>query len=155
MSDLPSGPVMRRQDVDQGADSSEFAEQIVAVEYELVHSGDRFEWFDAYNPRTSPETKYEVKSAHQYVKRNWFGQNERVAGRFRVWESQTRSLVNSDAAGSAWYVFVVLDERESVVDMRRCQPSTVLRMVRDRGGWNDSGHQEMGRQHKLPIDEIF
>jgi hypothetical protein len=39
--------------------------------------------------------------------------------------------------------------------MQRRQPSTVLRLVNERGGWHRSGHGEMGRQHKLPIDVVF
>lgn len=98
-------------------------------------------WDEAIDESTG--TKYEVESTHE-------------DGRFRLWEDQTRSLLSSDARGTAWVAFVLFDERGNVEAMQRRKPSTVNRIVRERGGWNRAGHSERdGRQHKLPHDEVL
>lgn len=114
------------------------AEEFVVEEYNLEHAPNEpgEGWYDAINPRTG--AKYQVKSA----------QKDR---RFRLWEDQHRSLTAAEGQNSAWYVFVV-----SGKEPRRVKPSTVTRWVRERGGWNRAGHElRSGRQHKLPVSEVF
>ena len=98
------------------------------------------QWCDLVNPRTG--AKHEVKVAAP----------ER---RFRIWEDNHRSLTASDGQNVAWYHFLVMDSDGRVVDSRRMKPSTVTRIVRERGGWNTSGHARGSRQHKIPVGEIF
>lgn len=124
------------------------AEEIVAEEYDLEGLSLDAEWWDLRHP--SRPAKYEVKSTSTTVGEKYPGD-----GRFRVWESQTRSLLSSDARGVAWYVFVLMDEEAGVLRMRKAKPSTVSRWVRERGGWNKSGHESMGRQHKIPRWVVF
>lgn len=147
MTDLPPHSELRR--LDERADGrDEFAELLVATMFDLEHTADDVEWYDARNPRTG--TKFEVKScAIDRVKGG--------TGRFRLWESQHRSLVASDAAGTAWYVFVLFDGSGGIVDTRRCRPSTVTQFVRSDGGsWNRAGHADRdGRQHKVHYSDIF
>lgn len=113
----------------------EQAELHVVDEYDLEHAPEA-DWYDAVNPRTG--AKYEVKSA----------QADR---RFRLWENQHRSLAAAEGQNAAWYVFLVSGE-----GMRRVKPTTVTRWVRARGGWNRAGHDRRdGRQHKLPVSEVF
>lgn len=115
----------------------EQAEQFVVEEFDLEHNpgnpGGR--WYDAVNPRTG--AKYQIKSA----------ESER---RFRLWE-QHRSLTRSEGANAAWYVFLASGE-----GMRRMKPTTVTRIVNERGGWNRANHElRDSRQHKLPVDEVL
>lgn len=113
----------------------ERAEKFVAREYDLDHTPEA-DWYDCINPRTG--TKYEVKSAEK-------------GRRFRLWENQHRSLTAAEGQNAAWYVFLV-----DGGDMRRVKPSTVTQWVNQRGGWNRAGHDRRdGRQHKLPISEVF
>ncbi|WP_089866818.1 hypothetical protein [Halogranum rubrum] len=58
------------------------------------------------------------------------------------------------ARGTAWVVFVLFDEDRTLTEMRRMRPSTLLRLVNERGGWHRSG-REKGKQHKLPIESVF
>lgn len=116
-----------------------FAAEFVADEYDLDYRPDEADWYDCVNPRTG--TKYEVKSTD--------------GGRFRLWEDQIRSLRASDARGTAWVAFVLLDGG-NVVDLARKEPATVAKIVAERSGWNRAGHEKReGRQYKLPEYTIF
>jgi len=95
-------------------------------------------WADLKNPRTG--AYYEVKSAQ-------------AGRRFRLWRDQHRSLQGFDSQSTAWYAFVVKTSRKR--DIKRMKPQTVGRLVRDRGGWNSSGHSRDALQHKLPVNEVF
>lgn len=129
-------------------DSEVVAEELVAEKYDVDHRPDRAEWYDCVNPRTG--TKFEVKSCLSRV-----GESHPAPGRFRLRRDQTRSLLASDAAGVAWYVFVLVDVEEGAVRFRRAKPSTVSQWVRERGGWNRAGHDEFDEQHKLPYTDVF
>jgi hypothetical protein len=122
-----------------------FATEVVADVYDLEVDVASADWFDAVNPRTG--AKYEIKSTHRTV-------DGGATGRFRLWEDQHISLVHADASGTAWYAFVLLDEDDDVVDVRRMQPSTVTELVDDVGEgdpWSLAKHREReGRQKKLP-----
>lgn len=121
-----------------------FAEQLVASIHDLEHRPDETDWYDAVNPRTG--TKYEVKSTHQELESG-------APGRFRLWRDQHRSLVASDAAGTAWYTFVLLSSGGDVLDVQRRRPSTVTRLVES---WNRAGHGERdGPQYKLPWPQVM
>lgn len=124
----------------------EWAEEQVAREFDLAHVPNEAEWYDCVNPRTG--TKFEVKSATREL-------DSGAAGRFRLWEDQHRSLVASDAQGTAWYVFVVLGSGGAIEAVERMHATTVTELVNDAGGWNRAGHDEReSRQLKLPIDEV-
>lgn len=145
--DLP--PRRRLRKLDRRADDrEELAELIVAEIYGLEHVGDEGDWFDAVLESTG--TKYQVKSTT--VERA-----KGATGRYRLWELQHRSLVGSDAAGTAWYVFVLFDPQGGIASIRRCRPSTVGAIVRSRGGWNEAGHEDRpgDRQLKLPYEEVL
>jgi len=104
-------------------------------------------WYDAIHPETG--TKYEVKATSRRL-------DDGSTGRFRLWEGQHRSLVASDAQATAWYAFVRLSQSGDVLDVQRRRPSTVTRLVRERGGWYDAGHEgKDGRQFKLAHDAVF
>jgi len=127
----------RRANEQQGM----FATEAVADIYDLEIETGIEDWYDAVNPRTG--AKYESKSTHE-------------GGRFRLWEDQIRSLIASNARGTAWVAFVLLDGSGSVVDVQRREPGTVLEIVNERGGWNRAGHEERdGCQHKLPAEEVM
>lgn len=126
----------------------EVAEEIVAETYGLEGLGLDPDWWDLRHP--SETTKHQVKSTSTQIGDKYPG-----SGRFRVFEGQTRSLIASDGQATAWYSFVLMDEGAGVLRVRRARPSTVNRWVQDRGGWNNSGHQSMGRQHKLPHSVVF
>lgn len=132
----------------EGPAFDELAEELVAEEWSLEGLNKKADWWDLRHPTET--RKYEVKSTSSTVGDKYAGD-----GRFRLWESQTRSLIASDAQASAWYVFVLFDEDNGVLRMQRRRPSTVLEVVQERGGWNQSGHESMGRQHKLPWSEVF
>ncbi len=72
-----------------------------------------------------------------------------------MWAEQLVSLLASDASGTAWVAFVLFDEDSGEVLIRRARPKTVSGWVAERGGWNESGHDEFDEQHKLPIDVVF
>lgn len=132
-------------------DDAELAERLVAAIVDGRHDNETADWYDVHVGRTG--TKYEVKSTSTRI-----GEDYPADGRFRVWQGQLRSLINSRHAGdsgTAWVAFVLFDEDQNPIRVRRLHPETVLRKVHDRGGWNTSGHEEMGKQHKLPIDEVF
>jgi len=132
-------------------DDARLAELLVAEHYGIRH--DPAEWYDCRNPRTG--TKVEVKSVREVVDGRDEDRYVPTTGRVRLWEGQVRSLIASDARGTAWIDFVLLDEDRTPVDHRRMRPSTALRMVNERGGWNKSGHQSKGRQKKIPWTEVF
>jgi hypothetical protein len=141
--DLSRGQQRRLQ---REASFADVAEEIVAEEYGLDGLGLDPDWWDL---RTESGTKYQVKSTSTEIGEKYPG-----SGRFRVWQGQHRSLVASDAVGTAWYAFVLLDEDRGVLRIQRRRPSTVGRIVRERGGWNRSGHESQGRQHKLPWETV-
>lgn len=135
----------RVQDRDQHRFARAFnnvAEEIVAEEFGLSTFNDAG-WYDLEVPETG--TKYEVKSTSSEVGDKYPG-----TGRFRLWRSQHRSLTASEGAGMAWYAFVVLDEDAGSIKIQRRRPTTVTRLVNERGGWNDAGHERYSEQHKLP-----
>lgn len=132
----------------RSASFEDVAEEIVADVFGLEGLGLDPEWWDLRHP--SRPTKHQVKSTSTTV-----GQRYPGDGRFRLWESQTRSLIASDAQATAWYSFVLMDESAGVLRVRRARPSTVLSWVNDRAGWNKSGHDSQGRQHKLPHSVVF
>lgn len=131
---------------ERGAD----VEQWVAAEYDVEHAPDETDWYDCIDRERG--TKYEVKSCRRRVRRGAF---RFVDGRFIVRERQLRSLVASDRAGTAWLVFVLRNRDDDVVDHRRVTPAVVAAVIDERGGWNDSGHEEYDREHKLPWTEVF
>ncbi|RYJ12756.1 hypothetical protein ELS19_01400 [Halogeometricum borinquense] len=143
---------MRRIDKHAQGDNGEYAERLVAAHYGVEHAPDEASWYDCVNRDTG--TKFEVKAAQTVID----GRDETsfvpVEGRFRLWKSQTRSLVNSDAQNTAWFVFVLLDRDGSPLEMRRMRPSTVWSLVQEEGGWYDSGH-EKGEQRKIYPADIF
>lgn len=131
-------------------DDAELAELLVAAIVDGTHDPDSAPWYDVVVERTG--TKLEVKSTHLRI-----GDAYPADGRFRVWRGQIRSLINSRHAGdggTSWVAFVLFDG-DQPVDVRRMHAETVLRIVRDRGGWNRSGHEEWNEQAKLPIDTVF
>lgn len=133
------------------SDADVVAEELAAQEFDLAHAADEEFWYDVRAPsRDDRPTKGEVKSCHRDV-----GEDYPAAGRFRVRRDQHRSLVASDAQGTAWYIFVLLDEEAGDVVLQRRRPSTVTRIVDERGGWNQAGHEEFDEQHKLPIDAVL
>jgi len=135
----------QRRQYDQ--DRETVAEQLVAELFDLRHAPDRAHWFDAVLEDRG--TKYEVKSTSVRI-----GDDYPADGRFRLWRAQLRSLLSSDAQGTAWVAFVLFDEDAGVAHIQRRRPSTVWRIVRERGGWNDSGHDRYDEQHKLPFDAV-
>ncbi|MCD2199093.1 hypothetical protein LPA44_04160 [Halobacterium sp. KA-4] len=103
-------------------------------------------WYDAVSPTG---TKYEVKATSRALA-------DGSTGRFRLWEEQHRSLTASDAQGTSWYAFVLLSQSGDVRRIQRRKPSTVTRLVNERGGWYDAGHEgKDGRQFKLAHDAVF
>lgn len=111
------------------------AEELIARKYGLEPFAPR--WADLRHPTTG--AVYEVKSA----------QRDRE---FRLWEDQHRSLRASDNAGNtAYYAFVTDDG--STYRVRRVH--TVSDVIRDRGGWNKSGHRRDARQLKIPVEVLI
>lgn len=134
-----------------GDDDSLLAELLIVEDGDLVH--EQREWYDAINPRTS--AKHEVKSVREVVDGRDKDEFVPTTGRVRLWEGQTRSLVSSDANGTAWIDFVLFDEDRTPTDHRRMKPGTVLKLVNSLGGWDAAGHDEKGRQKKIPWPAIF
>ena len=123
------------------------AETAVANTYDLDVVPEA-EWYDCVNPRTG--SKYEVKSVkHPKSTGN--------PGRFRIVQSNHRSLSISGGHNAAWYVFVILSDGNPPIPtkMRRVKPQTVTRIINDRGGWNKSGHRAYDKEHKIPVKEVF
>lgn len=112
---------------------------------------DEATWYDITIGSTG--TKLECKSTWERI-----GDKYPEAGRFRLRKDQTVSLRASAAAGksgTAWYIFVLFSEQEGTARVRRSRPSTVARIVEERGGWNLARHDAFEYQHKLPSDLIF
>lgn len=128
----------------------EFAERVVAREFDLDHAPAEAEWYDCVDPSTG--TKYEVKSATETL-------DNGASGRFRLWGDQHRSLAGAASADgqTAWYVFVLLGEDGDVLEIRRMRPQTVTRVIHDDGGaWNRAGHADRGDdQHKIPWEQVI
>lgn len=124
------------------------AEQLVAEVFGARHAPDREDWFDVVDEDRA--TKFEVKSTSVRI-----GDDHPAPGRFRLWRAQIRSLIASDAGATAWVAFVLFDEDQGTATIQRRRPSTVWDVVAARGGWNDSGHAEWGKQHKLPYDDVL
>lgn len=128
------------------------AEEIVAeVVPNAKHRPDEAEWYDVV--KTTTGTKYEAKSTWTEI-----GQKYPAGGRFRLRRDQLRSLqasINGGGDGSAWVAFVLFDEEEGAAKVRRAKPSTVAGWIEDRGGWNESGHDDFQKQHKLPYSVVF
>jgi hypothetical protein len=138
----------QREKLQRSKEFADTAEEIVAEEIGLDGLGLDPDWWDLHNEDTG--TKHQVKSTSTTIGETYPGD-----GRFRVWKGQTRSLLSSDARGTAWITFVLLDEDTGSLKIRKMKPSTVWSLVKDRGGWNRSGHEDMGRQHKIPHGEVF
>lgn len=132
-------------------DHGEVAEELAAEELNLAHAPREETWYDL-RPYSHQEksTKIEVKSAHRRV-----GDDYPAAGRFRVRRDQHRSLAASDGQSTAWYAFVLFDEETGDVVIQKRRPSTVTKIVDERGGWNRAGHEEFDEQHKLPIGTVI
>lgn len=124
------------------------AEELVAEVFDATHAPERANWYDVVDEDAS--TKYEVKSTSRRI-----GDEYPADGRFRLWRAQLRSLIASDAGATAWVAFVLFDEDVGHATIQRRRPSTVWDVVDARGGWNESGHDDWGRQHKLPYDEVM
>lgn len=137
----------RQERLQRSKSFGDVAEELVGEWYD-VDLARGAEWFDLEHQGSG--AKYQVKSTPSTIGGSYPG-----AGRFRLWESQHRSLTASEGQGTAWYCFVLLHEGEGELWFRRMFPSTVTRRVRERGGWNRSGHKSYERQHKLPWTVVF
>ena len=141
-------PAKRLRKLDRRADDrGDLAERIVSEMYGLRHVGDAGGWYDAVLESTG--TKYQVKST---------AEDGATSGsaEFRLWETDHRSLVGSDAQGTAWYTFVLFSKRDGLQEVRRMKPSTVTKIVQEFGGWNESGHRDKNsRQVKLPQELVM
>lgn len=141
-------------------DDGEFAERLAAEVFDVRHDNSEA-WYDARHPNTG--TKYESKSTHRTID----NPDGEVEGRFRLWESAHRRIAASEGAEdqTAYYVFVLFEgdsdpsTSAQPVAMRRMHPSTVTRILRERGdgdtAWSASGHDSKGRQYKLPWSEVL
>jgi len=141
-------PRNQRQRV-QGDEFDSLAEELVAEEYGLSEFTDA-DWYDCVDRDSG--VKYEVKSTSSEINSSRY----RARGRFRLWQEQHRSMAASQGAnGVGWYAFVLLELDEGVIRIQRRKPSTITRIVNDRGGWNQSGHETKGKQHKIPISSVM
>lgn len=140
---------------EQSDSDSELAERVAAAIYNYDHAPDEEDWYDAKHRLEN--SKMEVKSAHTKLTWKRKSDNKRVSekGRFRLWRAQLRSLMASNAAGTAWVTFVLFDENDTILAVKRMKPSTVWSLVEDSGGWNESGHDSWGLQQKLAISDVF
>lgn len=143
---VPLRDLSRRERRQLEEDSATLAEEIAAAVYGFTHRPDDAEWYDGVLESTG--AKYEVKSTHSEI-----GDTYSANGRFRLRRDQLRSLRASDASGVAWVVFVLYDHDNGVVRLRRMKPATVQRTLVD--GWNDAGHTEFQKQHKVPFGQVF
>jgi|GEM_PF-2184495 hypothetical protein len=98
------------------------------------------DWCDLRNPRTNSAHEVKVCEPNR---------------RFRIWEDNHRSLTTADGQNAAWYHFLVVTDGGNVIEERRMKATTVTKLVRERGGWNESGHERGSRQLKIPESEIF
>lgn len=143
---------------ERAENNGEFGEYLAAAAYGVARKPDEEDWYDLRHLERG--TKYEVKTTQQQIDGRDKSRRVAVPGRFRLWESQLRSLLTASGADgqTAWVVFVLLDADGSPVAMRRVQPSTVWRWVtEDYDGWDASGHEneDLGRQQKLPVRVVF
>lgn len=127
------------------------AELLIVEDGDLVHENDD-PWWDARNPRT--DAKHEVKSVTEEIDGRDKDAYVPTPGRIRLWEDQTRSLNAYDADQTGWIDFLLLDEQGTPQDHVRRKPGTILSLVNELGGWDDSGHSK-GRQKKIPFPVIF
>ncbi|WP_255195265.1 hypothetical protein [Halorarius litoreus] len=152
--------MIRRADKRAGGNNGTFGEILVAELFGVRHTPDEANWYDLRHPDRG--TKYEVKTAQTRIDGRNPDSYVDVAGRFRVWKGQTRSLIAASSAEgqTAWYVFVLLDADGGPLEIRRVKPSTVWRWATEEvgtGGWDESGHDNPDRnlQQKLPVDIVF
>jgi len=134
-----------RRSEEYGVSFDELAEDIVESIYNL--KGDKDTWFDLRHPTTG--AKYQVKSTTSKIGEYYLNE-----GRFRIWQSQNKSMMGSDNANIAWYAFVLFDKNSGYLYVQRRKPKTVNKIVRESGGWNESGH-DMGRQYKVRIPDVI
>jgi hypothetical protein len=127
-------------------DDGSLAEESAAAAYSSFNRD--FRDADSHDLVTDGDGWVEVKSTFRRLESG-------AKGRFRLWESQHSDLVEKDNNGTAWYVFVLWNPDEQRGRMVREKPAEVGTKVRGRGGWNQSGHESMGKQHKLPWEVIF
>ncbi len=95
-------------------------------------------WYDAVDPFN--RYKYQIKSAQ-------------ANRRFRLWESDHRSLnASAGALGQAYYVFLA-DGRPMI----RVGSTIVTQWIADRDGWNQANHASRpgDRQLKLPVQYVY
>lgn len=146
MIELPIRRLPRNQQQRvQGDAFDSLAEELVAEEYGVSEFNDA-EWYDCLDRDSG--VKYEVKSTSTEIRSG--------PGRFRLWKQQHRSMTTSEGQQStAWYAFVLLDLEEGSIKIQRRKPSTVTRILNERGGWNQSGHESKGKQHKMPISAVM
>jgi hypothetical protein len=133
-----------------------FGEVLVAEAFDVRHQPDAADWYDCVHDERG--TKYEVKTTQTQIDGSDPDRRVPVGGRFRLWKGQTRSLLSAASADgqTAWIVFVLLDADGNPIAMRRVTPSTVWAWVRDEyDGWDESGHDSMGEQQKIPADFVF
>jgi hypothetical protein len=126
-------------------------ERAIARRLDVEHVPGEADWYDLVGPTG---TKYEVKSTTKTYSGEY---SEGDPGRFRLWEDQHLSLVAADRTGTAWYVFVLLDDDE-VAAVQKRRPSTVTKIVDDvgDGDWNLAGHSERdSRQQKVPWTAVM
>ncbi len=133
----------------------DLAEELVAEEYGLsTGSGSQGRYWDAVAP---DKDRTEVKSTQTRV---GAGQNasETEQGRFRLFRGQIEELVEYDERHDrdAFVAFVMFHEPDGVIYLTRLTPAEVLEIIEDEyGGWDESGHEEMGEQQKLPWDAVI
>lgn len=123
------------------------AEELVADEYGLEGLALDSEWLDLRHStaRRSRKSIYVDEDRREGLRRQSLS---RLGGTDPLAHRQRRT-------GDHMYAFVLFDGGNGVLRIQRMKPSTVLSLVNERGGWNRSGHQSMGRQHKIPRTEIF
>lgn len=139
-------------DTSDNSDHGQVAEEVVADAWELLeHAADEAFWYDVRADLGSRSTKGEVKSCQLRV---GVDDDYPADGRFRIRRDQHRSLVASDAQATAWYFFVVFDNARERIIIQRRRPTTVTRLVDERGGWNESGHSEFDEEYKMPIEAV-
>lgn len=132
-------------------DDALLAEYLIEEHYDIKH--EQTEWYDCINPRTG--AKHEVKSVRTEIDGRDEDSYVPTTGRVRLWEGQVRSLIASDAQGTAWIDFVLFDKDRTPKEHRRMKPGTALKLVNELGGWDDASHEDKGRQKKIPWPEIF
>jgi len=133
---------MRRLQNDDGS----LAEETAATAYSSFERD--FQDADTHDLVTAGDGWVEVKSTFRRLESG-------AKGRFRLFENQHEPLVAKDRRDTAYYVFVLYDTDNGRAMLSRQKPADIGRTIRGRGGWNRSGHNSMGLQHKLPYETIF